>query len=502
MKHAKYAEKSGFFLGEDRLAWTLRKEQGNRAIDSAYKRGFYSARQNSAYSERMGYMNASVIVKKAWGYRHVILVVLWLLYIINYFDRLAVLTFLPYIQKDLNLTPVELGQLASVFFFAYSLAQVTAGFLADRFGPKKIMYIAMVVFTLVTALTGAVKSFGQFLALRIGLGLGEGHHFAPACRTINNWFPLAERGRSVSFFATSWAVAPAIVPVLITSISFYFFDGSWRPVFYLLAIPGVIGMWALWYYITNTPKEMLEKGRLSQEEYRHIMEGSMDETAPATAQEGEKKSNRIFLRDGYFYVYTLLLFCQCAVYWGTTTWLTTFLVQQHGLNLKEMGLFASAPYIVAFFAMMLGGWLMDKVMHRMKPVALIAYVGCIPVLYLLGSVEKGQTGMLMIMLLLAGFFVNLNFGTIYAYIQKRYPREVVGGATGLANGIGQMGSFISPLVAGYLVIVQADGTQDFSKVFLFFSLTAAVAAVCALILKENKLNLPAKATRDEAEQAV
>ena len=39
------------------------------------------------------------------------------------------------------------------------------------------MYIAITVFTFVTALTGAVKNFGQFIALRIGLGLGEGHHF-------------------------------------------------------------------------------------------------------------------------------------------------------------------------------------------------------------------------------------------------------------------------------------------------------------------------------------
>jgi ACS family hexuronate transporter-like MFS transporter len=59
------------------------------------------------------------VVKKVWGYRLVALAVVWLLYIINYFDRLAVLTFLPYIQEDLRLTPVEVGQLASVFFFAY-----------------------------------------------------------------------------------------------------------------------------------------------------------------------------------------------------------------------------------------------------------------------------------------------------------------------------------------------------------------------------------------------
>lgn len=447
-------------------------------------------------------MNA--VVKKVWGYRHVVLVVLWLLYIINYFDRMAVLTFLPFIQKDLDLTPVELGQLASVFFFAYSLAQVTAGFLADKIGPKKVMNIAIIVFTAITALTGVVKTFGQFLALRIGLGLGEGHHFAPACRTINNWFPMAERGRSVSFFATSWAVAPAIVPVLVTSLSFYFFGGEWRPVFYVLAIPGVIGIFALWYFITNTPKEMLDKGRLDNTEYEHITSGeAAEQAADAASTTGAKKKDiGIFLKDSYFYVYTLLLFCQLAVYWGTTTWLTTFLVKQHGLDLKQMGFFASAPYIVAFFAMMMGGWLMDKVMHRMKPVAIIAYLGCIPVLWMLGAVEKGQTGMLLTALLLVGFFINLNFGTVYAYVQKRYPQEVVGSATGLSNGIGQMGSFVSPLVAGYLVKVGADGSQDFSNVFVFFAIAAAVAALCAIILKEQKVKGSTEALADDKQAVI
>lgn len=434
----------------------------------------------------------STVMKKAWGYRYIVLVILWLVYIINYFDRMAVLTFLPFIQKDLNLTPVEVGQLASVFFFAYAAAQISAGFLADKIGPKKVMYIAITVFTAITALTGVVKNFVQFLALRIGLGLGEGHHFAPAIRAINNWFPLVERGRAVSFFATSWAVAPAIVPVIVTSISFYFFGGDWRPVFYVLAIPGLLGIFLLWRFVTDTPKEMIDKGRLSKDQ-------DINEQAEAISKEDKRKSYGIFLKDLNFYVYTLMLFCQLAVYWGTTTWLTTFLVNQHGFNIKEMGFFASAPYIVAFFAMMLGGWLMDKVMHRMKPVALIAYIGSIPVLWMLGSVEKGSTGPLLILLLLVGFFVNLNFGSIYAYLPKRYPKEVVGSATGLANGIGQMGAFVSPLVAGYLVKVGTDGSQDFGGVFIFFAIAAALAAVCAIILKEKKLTTVSHAVINKEE---
>ncbi|WML39670.1 MFS transporter [Neobacillus sp. OS1-2] len=423
----------------------------------------------------------STIMKKAWGFRYAILLILWLVYIINYFDRMAVLTFLPFIQKDLHLTPVEVGQLASVFFFAYAAAQISAGFLADKIGAKKVMYIAITVFTFVTALTGMVKTFGQFLALRIGLGLGEGHHFAPAIRAINNWFPHKERGRAVSFFATSWAVAPAIVPVIVTSISIYFFSGAWRPVFYVLAIPGAIGILLLWRFVSDSPSEMIAKGKLSKDQ------DVDDSSVRKISKEEKRKSYGIFLKDVNFYVFTLCLFCQLAVYWGTTTWLTSFLVTQHGLNLKEMGLFASAPYIVAFFAMMLGGWLMDNVLHRMKPVALIGYICSIPVLWMLGAVEKGNTGLLLTLLLLVGFFVNLNFGSIYAYLPKLYPKEVVGSATGLANGIGQLGAFVSPLVAGYLVKVGANGAQDFSRVFIFFAIVSAVAAVCAIILKEKKI---------------
>jgi sugar phosphate permease len=201
----------------------------------------------------------STVRSKLWKYRYVILGTLWLLYFINYIDRVAVLVFLPFIQKDLNLTPVEVGQLASVFFFAYALAQVTAGFLTDKMGSKKVMGIAIIIFTAATTLTGIIKSFGQFIALRIFLGLGEGHHFVPSCRTLNNWFPTIERGRAVSIFTTSTQAAPALAPILVIFLAQNLFGGDWRPVFYTLAIPGLIGIFILWFFVTDTPKEKLEK---------------------------------------------------------------------------------------------------------------------------------------------------------------------------------------------------------------------------------------------------
>ncbi|MDR3565495.1 MAG: MFS transporter [Negativicutes bacterium] len=416
--------------------------------------------------------------KKLWGYRHVILVMLWLLYVINYFDRISVLTFLPLIRKDLDLSHQEIGFAASIFFFAYAVAQVSAGYLADKIGSRRVMAIAITAFTVVTFLTGMVKNFSQFVALRLGLGLGEGHHFSPANRTIANWFPKSEKGRATAFFSTTWAVAPAIIPIIITSVAAAMGD-DWRTIFYWLALPGLLGIFLLYYFVSDKPEDMLKRGRLSQEEYDHIQAGLISEETSV-----KKLGLSVIVKDVNLWLYTAQLFFLLAVYWGSTAWISSFLYEQHGLNLKTMGLMAALPYAVAFFSTMLGGFLMDKVFHKTRPVALISFIVAIPILMYMGQIPKGNTALLVGMLILNGFFVNLVWGVIYAYPQIRYPKEVVGSAVGLTNGIGQMGAFLSPLIAGYLVEKTPAGIS-YDKVFLMFATCSALAAVATFFLKEE-----------------
>ncbi len=420
-----------------------------------------------------------------WGYRWTILFVVWLLYIINYFDRISVLVFLPYIQKDLSLTPEEVGWLGSIFFFGYAVAQISSGYLSDRIGPKKTMNVAIWVFTGVTFITGFVRSYWQFIALRIGLALGEGHHYVPAVRTIANWFPRQEKGRANAYFTTTWAVAPAVIPILVTWLSATVFGGAWRPVFFVLALPGLLGIFVLNKLMADTPGQMLEKGKVTKKEYDLITSSVGKEET----EHGKTYSSRIFMTDVQYYLFTLSFFVLLMIYWGMTTWISTFLVKQHGMDIKTMGLFAAMPYIVAGFAMWLGGQLADKVFHgRMKFVTIISFLGCIPVLYFIGQVPKGETTLLLIGLALGGFFVYFPWGVMQAFISMRYPKEVVGRAMGMTNGVGQFGSFISPLVAGYLVVINEDKSFDFGNVFLFWSMLALFAVIAVSFLKETPID--------------
>ncbi len=429
----------------------------------------------------------SNVAKKVWGYRWFILFLVWFLYLINYFDRIAVLTFLPFIQKDLGLTAVEIGWLGSIFFFGYAFAQFSAGYLADKMGPKKTMSIAIWAFTLITFLTGFVRTFWQFIFLRVALALGEGHHYVPAVRAIANWFPLSEKGRSYGYFATTWAVAPAIVPIVVTWLAASFFGGAWRPVFFLLAVPGLLGIVLLWKCFSDSPKEMMDKGRLSKEEYE-LISSSVGKEAE---EHGKTYSTGIFLKDPQYYLFTITFFIMLMIYWGMTTWISTFLVKMHGLNIKTMGFYAAMPYIVAFFSMWLGGQIADKLFKgKMKVVTFIAFLGCIPALYFLGQVPKGVENQMTLLLWLAvgGFFVNFSWGVMQAFPSVRYPKEVIGRAMGLTNGLGQFGAFISPMIAGYLVITMPDKSYDFANVFIFWSILALVAAVAALMLKEEPVD--------------
>ncbi|MEA4926786.1 MAG: MFS transporter [Syntrophomonadaceae bacterium] len=436
----------------------------------------------------MGQNNTGTLLNQPkTNYRWTILIVLWLLYLINYFDRTAVLTLLPLISAEINLTHAQTGVAASIFFFAYAIAQVIAGWLADKIGPKKVMNIAICTFTFVTFLTGLTHNFTQFVLIRFGLGIGEGHHFSPANRAIADWFPTKEKGRATSFFSTTWAVGPAIIPIVVTFLAAAF--GSWRPVFYVLAVPGVIGIFILQRWMIDTPRKAVSEGKVDQSEADYINDGKRAAQGDEAVVKYETKKALAFLfKDGSFIGYCIMLFCALGIYWGSTTWISSFLYEQHGFSLKSMGALVSLPYAIAFISMMLGGTAMDKwFKSKAKPILMASFLPAIPILFYIGAVPKGHIATLVVMLMLNGFFVNLFWGVIYAYPQVRYPKEIVGTAIGVSNGFGQLGSFVAPLVAGFLVVVNASGTF-YTKAFIFFAALALVAAVFAFFLDEKPID--------------
>ena len=92
---------------------------------------------------------------------------------INYVDRGNLATAGPLIQNQLSLSHTELGVLLAAFFWSYAPAQLPAGWLAERFDPRRVLAAGLAIWGAATALTGLGTGFIVLLALRLVLGLGE-----------------------------------------------------------------------------------------------------------------------------------------------------------------------------------------------------------------------------------------------------------------------------------------------------------------------------------------
>lgn len=434
----------------------------------------------------------SSAVQKIGRYRVKVLAVVWIVYVINYFDKMAVLNLLPLIRQELNVDYGTIGFAASLFFFAYALAQLPAGILADKFGPKRVMYFAITVFTFFTFFTGLIQNVTTFILVRLGLGFGEGFHFTPSIRTISDWFPPKEKGRATSFFTTSWTVAPAIGAILITWIAATW---GWRAVFFTLCAPGVLGIAALWYWMRNTPEEAHKEGKVSDAELAHIKEGLSTQAQAGTPS----APYSVVARDPHLWVITGIVFLKTFVYWGAATWLSSFLVEQHGFSIQTMGLLASLPFFVGFVSQMSSGWIMDKwTGGKAKPIFIIAFGMAAAVLYFVTTISKGNVPLLIIALAIQGWAVVFWDGPIYAFVQMRYPKEMIGTVTGVTQMIGQFGSFIAPTLAGFLVIAKTATTDaNYTNVFLLFMGAALIGVVLAFVIDES----PLKGTQEKPAMA-
>ena len=113
--------------------------------------------------------------------------------VIAYMDRSNISIIAGPMMEDLNMNKTQFGLLASFFSLGYALMQVPAGIMAEKFGPKKMLTIALVWWSAFTILTGLVKHHGLLYAIRFLFGVGEGPMY-PSNAVFNTyWFRKTEK---------------------------------------------------------------------------------------------------------------------------------------------------------------------------------------------------------------------------------------------------------------------------------------------------------------------
>jgi MFS family permease len=169
-------------------------------------------------------------------YRWTVLVMLTLVYTFNFIDRQILVILQEPIKADLGLSDAQLGLLSG---FSFALVYVTAGipiaWLADRGNRRNIVAVSLGFWSFMTALSGLAQNYGQLLAARIGVGIGEAGGSPPSHSMVSDYFPAKQRGTALSFYSTGIYIGILIGFAAGGWIAETF---GWRVAFFFVGGPG------------------------------------------------------------------------------------------------------------------------------------------------------------------------------------------------------------------------------------------------------------------------
>jgi sugar phosphate permease len=425
------------------------------------------------------------------NYRFAVLAIIFAVYAINYADRTNIGAVLPFIIEEFHINNFEAGAIASMFFLGYAVSQIPAGFFIAKRGTRGLVALSIFGFSAFTWLMGTVSSVFGLKLVRLGLGLSEGPCPVGLASTINNWFPAKEKATATGVYIAATMFAPIIVPPLAVWIAVTW---GWRWVFYSFAIPGIF-IAIVWYlFVKSRPADSgfvseselavinadtNEKQQIRQNIHMAPRFATLDKfirvrkLAPIDTVKGLFTSKNI-LGD------CLAYFMMVSVLYGLLTWIPLYLVKEKGFDFMRMGMVASMPCIGGFVGAIGGGFISDKLLgRRRKPTMIFTAISTVIMMVIMLNIPQ-STLAVCIGLFFVGLCLNIGWPAFTAYGMAVSDSKTYPIASSIINSGGNLGGFVSPMVAGYLL----DTTGSFNSVFTYFGACAAVGLLIILTLDE------------------
>ena len=373
--------------------------------------------------------------------RLLILFLISLMYLICYMDRSNISVAQPEIAKAFGLSKNGMALVLSAFTWSYALGQIPAGWLGDRFGPKRVLIAIMSWWSIAAMMTGAALGLSSLFAARFLLGLGEAGAFPVASRGMQLWFPRSERGRiqGTTHFFSRFAVA--ITPFVAAAILLAF---GWRAIFYIFGSLGLIWSVAFAVYYRNRPEEHAGVNAAELAQIRGPNPFSASQQSPPWRRI-LSSSNMWFISLGY-----------CCFFFGTNfylTWYPTYLREHRHITLQALGLLGSIPLFAGMAGDLVGGSLSDLVFKRTGKARFARSIVAAPgfllsAVFLIPAATTGNAMASVLCLAASFFFLEFVIGPAWA-VPMDVGGQFSGTVTAVMNMAGALAASFTPLIFGY-----------------------------------------------------
>jgi MFS family permease len=340
------------------------------------------------------------------------------------------------IRDEFGLSGAGAGALASVTLLASAAGGIGFGVLADRYGRARMLRVAILTYSVFTALTATSQSVAALVLWRTLVGIGLGGEWSAGSVLVAETWPAAHRGKAIGIMQSGWAVGYMMAAGLAALI---LPTWGWRPLFLLGVFPALLAWW-------------IRKRVPEPEQWKPT-------TAPRAGRAALAEIfrppllGRTLVATG---VATLLLFA----YWGLFTWVPTFLaspVEQGGAG---MGVVRSTGWIIpmqvgALAGYLSFGFLADRFGRR--PVFLAFVLGSALLVPIYGGAARDATVLLLLGPLI-GFFGHGYFSVFGSMLAELYPTRIRATAQGLCYNSGRAVSALAPSAIGALADLHGLGS--------------------------------------------
>jgi len=403
------------------------------------------------------------------NYKWHVILMLWGISFFNYADRQAVFSVFPLLEREMQLTPVQLGMLGSSFAWVYGLCAPLAGIVVDRVRRKTAILGGLHAWSFICMATALSRRFRQLLFFRAAVGLGETFYYPASMSMISDYHGKATRSRAMGIHQTSNYLG---------TIGGSFFSGwigqcyGWRWSFIMFGALGIL----LGLFLN---RRLIEPQRGATDfEDRGAREhlGTVNRLSPTQFLRIVWTTPTVLLILGAF-------MCTTFVAVVLFSWMPKFLYDKFHLSLATAGLVATLfTQLASMIGAPFGGWLADR-WHKRKAggrlmVQLIGVVGCAPFVVLCG--ETQSVVWVVIALLVWGFFRGQYEANTFAAVFDVIPPEARGTAVGLMNMSGWLvGGGTAPVIIGY--IAQQEGLGRAISLASFGYVAASILFMIAIV---------------------
>uniref|UniRef100_A0A1B6CYE8 Putative inorganic phosphate cotransporter n=1 Tax=Clastoptera arizonana TaxID=38151 RepID=A0A1B6CYE8_9HEMI len=374
----------------------------------------------------------------------------------------------------------------SSYFWGYMVLQIPAGMFCQKYGPKKLLFIAVLLCGITTLFTPVLATHLDWkfvVASRVVQGLGQGVVFPSIYGMAAKWSPPYERNQFFTYAFSGTQVGT--VMSLLGAGYLAAGPGGWPSIFYLSGSIGIA--WSLlWLYVgANSPSEHKS---ISQQE-RVMIESSLVHSSSDTHK--LKIPWLEITRSVPMWALLIAHFCQNWGFWTLLTLMPSYLGSALHFNIKNNGLLSSLPYLLmwifnVFFSKVADTINKKKLLSLSTAKKMWNTIGMwLPAAALLGVTMTSSLTTTIILLVAA---IALNFGIFFGFLTNHLDLapNFASILLGLTNSLSNSASFIAPLVAGAILKDESDINQ-WNTVFYIIALIFVIGNIVFLIFGTAEL---------------